>query len=577
MTPAESVIKVLLHAKMFLNFARRAQLLSWCEKAFWLWPTNRPRQKRGLSMNRSFARVVVPLVVHVFNLSRQDAILSYLTFAITLLPLASPSVAAAETERSKPNVLFLAVDDMKDWVGCLGGYEGTVHTPNIDRLAKRGTLFTNAHCASPKCAPSRAAIMTGLRPSTTGLYDNGHWWLPNLPDVVTIPAHFRKHGYHVVGAGKIFHHTAGNNPPNQWDDFFRLTFRNDPWFRGVKLNYPWSQSGPYPKEFPFSSVKGLGHENDWGSLGIPEKDYDDTLSADYAVGFLKQKQDRPFFLACGLFRPHLPWYVPQKFFDLYSLDEIRLPQVRDDDLQDLPTEGQKLARARRSDFETISDVGRWKHAIRAYLASISYADEQLGRVLDALDASPSAAHTVIVLWSDHGWHLGEKGHWHKSTLWEEATRVPLVISAPGYRCGVCTRPVSLLDLYPTLNELCGLEAVKCHDGLSLVPLLRDPGTEWKRPAVIEFKRGNAAVRSDRYRYIRYHDGGEELYDHNADPHEWNNVAANAEYAAIKAELTAWLPRDWADPAPTKKAFRFDPDTFTWTDKKTGKTTWGRQR
>jgi len=318
-----------------------------------------------------------------------------------------------QVDTARPNVLFLAVDDMKDWVGCLGGYEAAVHTPNIDRLAGRGMLFTSAHCASPKCAPSRAAIMTGQRPSTTGLYDNGNWWMPNLPDVVTMPVHFRNHGYRVAGAGKIFHHTAGNNPPCQWDDFFRLTFRNDPWFRGAKLNYPWSKTGPYPKGFPLSGVKGLGHENDWGSLGIPEGDYDDTLSADYAVRFLQQPQDRLFFLACGLFRPHLPWYVPQRFFDLYPLDEIRLPQVQADDLDDVPAEGQRLARARRDDFETIRDAGRWKNAIRAYLASISYADAQLGRVLDALDNSPQANGTVVALWSDHGWHLGDKGHWHK--------------------------------------------------------------------------------------------------------------------------------------------------------------------
>ncbi len=483
----------------------------------------------------------------------------------------------ANDDSVRPNVLFLAVDDMRDWVNCLGGYEGAVHTPNIDRLAKRGMLLTNAHCASPKCAPSRAAIMTGLRPSTTGLYDNGHWWLPNLPEVVTIPVHFHNHGYRVVGAGKIYHHTAGNNPPYQWDDFFRLTFRNDPWFRGAKLNYPWSKSGPYPQGFPLGGVRGLGHENDWGSLGIPEGQYDDTLTANYAVRFLGQKQDRPFFLACGLFRPHLPWYVPRKFFDLYSLDAIRLPQVRENDLDDLPAEGQKLARARRSDFLTIRDADRWKHAIRAYLASISYADEQLGRVLDALDSSGKAADTVIVLWSDHGWHLGEKGHWHKSTLWEEATRVPLVISVPGYRPGVCERPVSLLDLYPTLNELCGLAAIKSHDGVSLTPLLRNPRTMWNRPAVIEFKRGNAAVRSDRYRYIRYADGGEELYDHRTDPHEWNNLAGSAEHAAIKTELADWIAKRWAEPAPTKSAFGFDPESFTWTHRQTGNTISGKKR
>jgi len=494
-----------------------------------------------------------------------------LAISLLLLPLTAET---AGTEPTKPSVVFLAVDDMKDWIGCLGGYEGTVRTPNIDRLAKRGMLFTNTHCVSPKCAPSRAAVMTGLRPSTTGLYDNGHWWLPNLPGVVTMPVHFRNHGYRVVGAGKIFHHTAGNNPPYQWDEFLRLTFRNDPWFRGVKLNYPWSKSGPYPKGFPFSGVRGLGHENDWGSLDIPDEDYDDTLSADFAVRFLQQKQDRPFFLACGLFRPHLPWYVPQKFFDLYPLDEIRLPQIRADDLDDVPAEGQRLAKSRRGDFETIRNADRWKHAIRAYLASISYADDQLGRVTEALDDSPHATNTVVVLWSDHGWHLGEKGHWHKSTLWEEATRVPLVISSPGHPPGVCNRPVSLLDLYPTLNDLCGLQAVDSHDGISLAPLLRDPLAKWNRPAVIEFRRGNAAVRSDRYRYIRYRDGSEELYDHDCDPNEWTNLAASAEHAAVKRELAAWISKRWAESALTKNAFYFDPHSFTWTDKRTGRVTRG---
>ena len=475
------------------------------------------------------------------------------------------------------NVLFLAVDDMKDWVNCLGGYEGTVHTPHIDRLARRGMLFTNAHCASPKCAPSRAAIMTGLRPSTTGLYDNGHWWLPNLPDVVTMPVHFRAHGYRVVGAGKIFHHTAGNNPPNQWDDFFRLTFRNDPWFRGATLNYPWSRHEPYPREFPYSGVAGLGHENDWGALGIPEREHDDTLSADYAVQFLEKAQDTPFFLACGLFRPHLPWYVPQKYFDLYDLDHIVLPEVHANDLDDVPAEGLKFARAGRSDFEAIQKAGKWKHAVRAYLASITYADHQVGRILDALDHSAYAQNTIAVLWSDHGWHLGEKQHWHKTTLWEEATRVPLIIDVPGVAPGECHRPVSLLDLYPTLNDLAGLNPITTHDGVSLTPLLRDPEAAWDRPAVIESKSHNAAVRSDRYRYIRYKDGGEELYDHDNDPHEWTNLAASAPHDAIKQELAGWIAKDWAKSALTKGAFRFDPNDFTWTHKKTGHITRGQER
>ena len=488
-----------------------------------------------------------------------------------LLALFFLSQGAAFGDRN-PNVLFLAVDDMKDWVNCLGGYEGKVHTPNIDRLAGDGMLFTNAHCASPKCAPSRAALMTGLRPSTTGLYDNGHWWFPNLPDVVTIPVHFRNNGYTAQGAGKIFHHTAGNHPPNQWDDFRRITFQSDPWFRGSRLNYPWSSPTPFPDGFPLSGVKGLGHENDWGALPISGSDYDDAMSTEYAVRFLKSRSsdEVPFFLACGIFRPHLPWYVPQEFFDLYSLDEVRIPQVPQDDLDDLPKAALKFAKARRSDLTTIDAADRMRHAVRAYLASISYADAQLGRVLDALRKSPHADNTIVALWSDHGWHLGEKRHWHKSTLWEEATRVPLIISVPGIASGKCSRAVSLLDLFPTLNELAGLPTIESHDGHSLVPLLKRPDMKWKWPAVTEFQRGNAAVRTDRYRYIRYHDGSEELYDHKTDPFEWNNLSATAGSSTIKSELSRWLPRDWAPSAPTKRAFEFDPQEFQWTHKNSGR-------
>lgn len=496
-------------------------------------------------------------------------------FCITAIVFAG---GRADGATPKPNVLFLCVDDMKDWVNCLGGYEGKVHTPNIDRLAERGVLFTNAHCASPKCAPSRAAILTGMRPSTTGLYDNGHWWLPNLPNVVTIPQHFRNHGYRVAGAGKIFHHTAGNHPPNQWDSFRRLTFQEDPWFRGVKLNYPWSKHTPYPAGFPFSDVKGLGHENDWGSLPIVDHQYDDAATTDFAVEFLCQRpsdSDAPFFLACGLFRPHLPWYVPQKYFDMYPLDEIVLPAVLDGDLDDLPAAGVKLAKDRRGDFETIRKADKWKDAIRAYLASITCADDRLGQVLDALDKSPDADSTIVVLWSDHGWHLGEKQHWHKSTLWEESTRVPFIVCAPEYRPGTCSRPVSLIDLSPTLNELAELDAIESHDGKSLVPLLRNPKADWSRPAVIEYRPGNAAVRSERYRFIRYHDGGEELYDHETDPHEWKNLAASQEHAAVRKELASWIAKDWAPSAPTKGAFEFDVTTFTWTNRKSGKVTRGK--
>ena len=497
----------------------------------------------------------------------------------TLLTVACSLNAPEVLARESPNVLFLAVDDLKDWVNCLGGYEGTVHTPNIDRLARRGMLFTNAHCVSPKCAPSRAALLTGLRPSTTGLYGNGHWWLPNLPEVVTIPAHFREHGYRVAGAGKIFHHTAGNHPPSQWDDFFPIRFREDPWFRGSKLNYPWSRHAPNPVGFPFSGIEGLGHENDWGSLPITDEQYDDELTLDYILQFLRNEANRseqPFFLACGFFRPHLPWYVPQKYFDRYPLDQVVLPRVRADDRGDLPAGGLRFAGARQADFHTIRAAKKWKHAVRAYLASITCVDDRIGRVLDALDKSPAAKNTVIVLWSDHGWHLGEKQHWHKSTLWEEATRVPLIIAAPGYKPGRCDRPVSLLDVYPTLNGLASIDSKNRLDGMSLEQLLQSPNAEWNRPAVIEYEFGNAAVRSGRFRYIRYKDGGEELYDHANDPLEWENVAEDEEFAGIKEHLAQWIPSDWAESAPTKNAFHFDPDAFMWTRHKTGEVTYGNQ-
>lgn len=499
---------------------------------------------------------------------KPTTLIAFAIFCCSLAP-----VGAEE----RPNILFLAVDDMKDWVNCLGGYEGVVHTPHIDRLARQGMLFKNAHCASPKCAPSRAALMTGLMPSTTGLYDNGHWWLPNLPEIVTIPMQFRQHGYRAHGAGKIFHHTAGNHPPNQWDDFQRITFQSDPWFRGAKRNYPWSSPVPFPNEYPYSGVSGLGHENDWGALPIRDRDYDDALSTAYAVRFLKDARvgDPPFFLACGIFRPHLPWYVPQRYFDMYSLEEIVLPEIPANDLDDLPSEAIRLAADRRSDFNRIRKASRHRQAIRAYLASISYADAQLGEILDALADSPHAENTIVVLWSDHGWHLGEKQHWHKSTLWEESTHVPLVIRVPGMKSGTCSRPVSLLDLFPTLNDLAGLPAIAAHEGRSLKPLLEDPEREWEWPAVIEFRRGNAAVRTERYRYIRYSDGGEELYDHSRDSGEWDNLAGDPSFAEIMTELGRWLPQQWAPAAPVKGAFEFDPEEFTWKNKSTGRTISGR--
>ena len=481
------------------------------------------------------------------------------------------ATAGSRVTAAPPNVLFIAVDDMNDWVGFLGGSPTPVRTPNLDALAARGVAFTNAHCASPLCCPSRAAVMSGKLPSSTGIYNNGQWWKPHLPDLVTIPIHFRRQGYEAVGSGKIFHHTAGNNPPGQWNAYHRLVFEDDPWFRDATLNYPWSNPTGYPEGYPFSGVKGLGHENDWGSLDIEEADYDDSQTVDYAINYLKSDYNKPFFLACGIFRPHLPWYVPKKYFDLYPLEGIKLPEVRDDDLDDIPPEGQALAKSRRSDFDTIKAADRWKHAIQAYLASITFADAQVGRLITALDESEQANRTIIVLWSDHGWHLGEKNHWHKMTLWEEATRVPLIVVAPSVTepGGRCASPVSLIDLFPTLNELCGLSVLGDLDGESLVPLLRNPNAPRSTPVVIQYKPGQCAVRSRDHRYIRYSDGSEELYDHRNDPNEWFNQAGRPETQQLRASMAKSATRNWAEPAPSKKAYQFDPAAYSWSVKSTG--------
>jgi len=476
----------------------------------------------------------------------------------------------------KPNVLFISVDDMNDWVGCLGGYSGTVHTPNIDKLAARGMLFTNAHCAAPVCNPSRTAILTGLRPSTTGVYDNGVWWRPALPEVVSLPESYQRNGYMVAGGGKVYHHTPGFNPPEQWDQFFQQVF-DDHWHRpGPRETLP-VKGIHWPEGFPLNQLPNVKNgirppanpkEFDWGPMQKADDEMGDGQMVAWAQKFLLQKHDKPFFLATGIFRPHLPWYAPKKHFDLYPLGDIQLPIVPDDDLEDIPVAGKKIAAYRGDEWVYLKQQNHWKKAVQAYLASISFADAMVGKLLTALEKSPHRDNTIIVLWSDHGWHLGEKHHWHKFTLWEEATRVPLIVSVPGLtKAGqTCDRPVSLIDLYPTLIDLCDLQAPSRLDGQSLVPLLKDPEAQPDRTALITHGRGNHAVRSRMFRYIRYADGSEELYDHNVDPNEWTNIAQDERSDAIKARLRQSLPETDASPAPGKSRYQFDPQKYTWSEK-----------
>lgn len=438
-----------------------------------------------------------------------------------------PAILSAQRGGTKRNVLFIAVDDLNNWIGCMGGHPDT-KTPNFDRLAARGVLFTKAYCAAPLCNPSRAALMTGLRPSSTGVYDNSQpFRQAKSKDAVTLAQHFRANGYKAMGSGKIFHDAFPD--PASWDE----------WYPSLNEQKP---ADPLPEKPPLNGIPNTGHF-DWGPLKNADREMGDFKVTDYVGAQLRKKHDKPFFLACGLFKPHLPWYVPEKYFDMFPLDKITLPSVKLDDLDDVPPIGKKMAKA-DGDNAKVMKYGQWKKAVQSYLAAIAFADAQLGRVLEALDSSEYRDNTNVVLWSDHGWHLGQKLHWRKFALWEEATHNVMMMSVPGMTKpgGRCTKPVNLIDIYPTLVDLHGLSAKPGLEGTSLTPLLKNPNAAWDRPSLTTFGRNNHSVRSERFRYIRYSDGTEELYDHQADDLEWHNLASNAQYATVKRELARWLPQ-----------------------------------
>jgi arylsulfatase A-like enzyme len=277
---------------------------------------------------------------------------------------------------------------------------------------------------------------------------------------------------------------------------------------------------------------------------------DDHKVSVWTAEKLQQSYDKPFFMACGFFRPHLPWYVPRKYFAMYPEDKVTLPEVNANDLDDVPAIGKRMANPDR-DHKKVLEHKQWRKAVQGYLASISFVDTCVGRVLDALDKSPHAKNTIIVLWGDHGWHLGEKLHWRKFALWEEATHAPLLMVAPGITKpeGRCPRTVSFADIYPTLCDLCGFAKPEQLEGVTLTPLLKNPKAKWDRPALTTHGRLNHTVRTEKWRYIRYSDGGEELYDREKDPLEWTNLAGKPQYAKVKAELAGWLPKTNAADAP----------------------------
>ena len=434
---------------------------------------------------------------------------------VFLLALCGKSFAAD----TRPNVLFIAVDDLNDWIGCLGGHP-QARTPNIDALAARGVNFSRAYCASPVCNPSRSALMTGLRSSTSGVYDNGIDRRTTIAnDVTPLNTHFHNNGYHVVGAGKIYH--GDGDQFGVWDEYAKV------------------HKGDLPP--------GKGENNGVGGIRFAPIDEADEQTQDYqtvsyCIEQLNKQHDKPLFLACGLHKPHMAWNVPRKYYEMFPLESIQLPEVIDGDLDDVPPAGVKMARP-EGDHAAMLKSGRWKEAVRGYLAAGAYCDAMVGRLMAEFDKSPLRDNTIIVFWGDHGWHLGEKQHWRKFALWEEATRAPLFFVAPGVTKPNSTSPrtVDFMAIYPTLCELCSLSIPSHVEGVSVKSLLENPQAEWDRPALTTHGFQNHAVRSERWRYIRYANGDQELYDEAADPHEWKNVAGDSSNAAVISDLARWLP------------------------------------
>lgn len=466
---------------------------------------------------------------------------------VALLAFSSLLSGVSNAAAGKPNVLFIALDDLNDWTGCLGGHPQT-KTPNLDRLAASGVLFRNAYCPAASCNPSRTAIFSGLPPHRSGLYQNTQKMREVLPQAELLPRFFANHGYWSAGSGKLLHYVI--DPPS-WDDYFPDKAKDDPFPRTFD-----------PKERPVSLPRGGPWqyvETDWAALEVTDEEFGgDWLVTQWIGEQLKREHEKPFFLACGIYRPHEPWFVPKAYFEPFPLESIQLPPgYLANDLDDVPEAGQRIARNRY--FEHIQKHGQWKQGIQAYLASIHFADAMLGRVLDALESSPQRDHTIVVLWSDHGWHLGEKEHWQKFTGWRAGTRVPLIIRVPegapglpeGTRAGgVCDRPVSLVDLFGTLTELCGLPTKEGIESRSLTPLLRDPKAGWPHAAVTHLDHPeNYAISTQRWRYLRYRGDEEELYDIETDPHEWTNLSSKPEHAATLERMRAYRPTPIAPAKP----------------------------
>jgi len=448
------------------------------------------------------------------------------------------SLTAASTP---PNILFIAVDDMNDWVGCLNGHPDAI-TPNIDRLAARGTLFTNAHTAAPVCNPSRTAFLSGRAPYSTGVYQNGDPWpaAKALKDIAFLPLHFRNHHYRTMMGGKLFHTSPKNLADAFHEDAGRMGAQS---FKVIADDFP----------DPFKDLSGVHNfAVHWGGLeGEKADQLSDPKIAAWAADRLADDYEEPFLLMVGFHRPHTPLTSPKEFWDQFDREKLTLPPLNPNDLDDMPWMGRQVAIAGFQDMEgghykQITERGHHRDVLKGYLAACTFVDAQIGKVLDALDASPHRDNTIVVLFSDHGWGIGERYHFKKWGLWDDTTHVPFIIHVPGItKAGSQTDAgVTLLDLYPTLVDLCGIDAPGHPlDGHSLRPLLENPNTTWARPALTTYGPNNHALRSSRWRYIRWADGSEELYDHKNDPNEWHNIAKDSSNDAIKSRLAKHFPKN----------------------------------
>jgi len=457
------------------------------------------------------------------------------SLVVVLLAATLYAISPVAHGADKPNVLFIAIDDQNDWIGCLGGHP-QVKTPHIDRLAARGTLFNNAHCQTPLCNSSRTSLMTSLRPSTTGVYGLAPWFrrLEKFKDAPSLPRHLSQHGYRTYSTGKIYHGGYGRRPKDREFDVLG----------------PGAGVGARPKQ-KLVETPAPHPLVDWGVFPHKDEDKGDWKVASWAVEQLNKKPQKPFFLSVGFFLPHVPCYATQKWFDLYPEKTLKLPPILRNDRDDTPRFSWylhwKLPEPR---LKFLDEANQLTNIVRSYLACVSFVDSQVGRVLDALERNGYADNTIVVLWSDHGWHLGEKQITGKNTLWDRSTRVPLIFAGPGIARGAkCNRPAELLDIFPTLAAQCGLPQPEGLEGLDLTPQLRDAKAPRARPAITTHNHDNHGVRSENWRYIVYADGSEELYDMRKDPNEWHNLAGKPGYEKVIAEHRKWLPKVNAKPAP----------------------------